>query len=74
LGRTAQGDEASSVDEAQAVAVFRFVHVMGGHEHRGSLRGQGENQVPEFPTGDGIHTAGGFVQEEDLRVVKDGAA
>ena len=72
--RRAQGDEFAAVHDAEAVAVFGLLHVVCGHENRDALSGQRVDQVPELAPAVGVDAGRGLVEEEDGRLVQDGAA
>lgn len=69
----AADDEFGEVDVADVAAAFGFVHVMGGDEEGHAEAGELEEEVPEFAAGDGVDAGGGFVEEEDLGLVHEGA-
>ena len=73
LPRCPLHDDASAVDKGQTVAVLRLVHVVGGHEDGAPFLGQGVQEVPESAPRDGVHAGCGFVQEEHLRLMENGA-
>ena len=72
--RRVQRDELALADEADALAQFRFVHVVRGHEHRHAFLRHGVDEAPELAAADGIDAGGRFIQEDDLRLVDDGAS
>ena len=67
LGRAA-GDQLAAIDQPQAVAVFRLVHVVRGDEDGHALAGQLVDQVPELAAADRIDARGRLVEEEDRRL------
>src|ERR1700757_4140867 len=70
----AESDEPRHIDVADAAATLGLVHVVGGDEEGDSLGGQEEEEVPQRAAGNGINSRRGFVEEDDLRRVDDGAA
>ena len=68
------GDDFSEVDHGESVAVFGFVHVVGGEQEGDSeFTGEEADDFPESFAGEGIDAAGGFVEEEDVGQVDHGA-
>ncbi len=65
--------QASGVDQGQAVAVLGLVEVVGGHEDRDAAAGHLVDEGPEAPPREGVHSAGGLVEEHHLRLVEDRA-
>ncbi len=47
LARAAHGDQPSGIDERDAIAVFRLIHVVGRDEDRDAFGRQVVDQVPE---------------------------
>src|SRR5262249_9456596 len=45
------------------------IHIVGGHEQRDSLRGELEEDVPQFPARNRIDPRGRFIEEHDARLV-----
>ena len=62
------------VDQADAVTALRLVQVGGGHQDRDGLTGEAGQHVPELATGHRVHPRGGFIQQQHLRPVDQGAA
>lgn len=72
--RRAFGNEFSLLEESYDVAVFRFIHEMGGHKDSGPAAGnEAGEEVPEEAPRCGIDGGGGLVENEELRLVEDGA-
>ena len=69
----AERDHASAVHQRDAMAVFGFVHVVGGDENSVAGCGKLVDQVPETAPGDGIDAAGGLVQKQNGRLMQDRA-
>ena len=61
---------APAINQHQAIAVFRLVHVMGGHEHRDALAHHLLDQFPEFPARDGIDTRSRLVKKDNGRTMQ----
>jgi hypothetical protein len=61
------------VEEDYPVAALRFVQVGGRHQDRHPLRHHLVENEPEVPPGNGIHSEGGLVQQEDPGMVDEGA-
>ena len=53
IGR-AGGDELAAIDEADAVAVFCFVHEVGGDHDRHAALDEAVDVRPKLAAGDGI--------------------
>ena len=63
-------DDAAVVDEQQRVAhLAEFGEDVGGDEDRLALLGEDADEVLEFDPGLRVESGGGFVHDEDLRVV-----
>ena len=67
--QAAQRGDAPVHHDGDAVAVLRLVHVVGGDEHRRPAGGRLVDHLPELAAGDGVHAAGGLVEEDDARAV-----
>ena len=72
LFRAIQRFDAAIDHDRDAVAILGFVHIVGGDEDGDAAVGGRIDQAPELPPGDGVDAAGGFVEEDDGRVVDDG--
>ena len=72
--RHAQGDQLAAINQRQAMAVFRFVHVVRGDQNGMAGFGKLIDQVPEAAARDGIDARSGLVQKQDARGMHDGAA
>ena len=55
--------------DADALAVFGFVHVMGRDQDRDATLGQTVDEIPESPAGIGIDAAGRLIQEQQPGLV-----
>ena len=62
------------VHKANPVAVLGFIHVMSGDENGRPLRGELVNQVPELTPRHRVDAAGRLIQEQERRLVDQGAA
>src|SRR4029077_2713177 len=69
----AVGDELAVINVGDVTAALGFVHVVGGNEEGDAVTGKLEQQVPELTPRDGIDARGGFVEEQQLRLVQHGA-
>src|SRR6185437_1459680 len=69
-----QRDHLSRIHQRDPMAVFGFVHVVGGDEYSVALGGELINQIPERSPGDWIHATGRLVQEENRRLMQNRAA
>ena len=76
LGGGAGGEHLAVVHRHQPVVVFRLFHVGGGHQHThaGALAADGRDQIPEALAGERVDAGGGLVQDQQVRVVDQGAA
>ena len=66
--------ELAGVDQRDPVAPLGFVQIVGRDQHGDAGLGEIVNQAPELPPRQGIDAAGRLVEEENRRLVKDGAA
>ena len=56
-----------------AIAAFRFVHVVGGNQNGHAFEGEVVDFVPEVPPGLRVHACRGLIQQEELWIVhRDG--
>lgn len=72
-GRSVARDDASFVDDRDAMRQeFNLREGMRREQQGGAAVAQNFSfqEVPEFHGGDGVQAAGGFIQEEDARLVK----
>ena len=74
LFRRSECDQLPPVYEPQPVAVLCLVHVMGGDEDGNPLSGHVVDQVPEVPAAHRIDAGGRLIQEDDGRLMEDGAS
>ena len=76
FGGRACCQETAAVHGHQPVEPARLLHVGGGHEHAHPrpARADAVDQVPELAAGERVHAGGGFVEDEQVRVVDEGAA
>jgi hypothetical protein len=73
LARGAHGDDAAFIDDCHAVAeFFGLFDVVGGHQDGALLAAQVEDEFVDFEARLGVEAGGGFIEEEDLWVVKHG--
>ena len=70
----ADRDELPAVDQPQAVAILRLVHVVGRHEDRDPPAGLLVDQIPEAAPRQRVDPGGRLVEKDDWGLVKDGAA
>src|SRR5438552_2938909 len=69
-----EGDEEVGVVEVGGGgAAFGVVHVVGGVEEGDAAVGEVEEEVPELAACDGVDAGGGFVEEDDVGLVDEGA-
>ncbi len=69
-----QGDDAAVVDDRDAVAQrIGFEHVMGGQQDGLLFRLQVQDHLAELARPDRVQAEGGFIQEQDVRVVQQRA-
>ncbi len=61
------------MDERDAVTALGLVEVVRRHQHRHAGLRQRVDQAPELPPRQRIDAAGRLVEEEDRRLVQDGA-
>src|SRR5438093_2740063 len=73
LGWGALRLEVAAREERQPVEPLRLVHVMGGDDDGGALRGEPADDAPEQAPRGRVHARGRLVEEQDARVVKRGA-
>ena len=72
LGRCANCADSTRNHDRDAVAVLRFVHVMGCDKDSRS-RGRGfVDELPELPARDGIDAARWLIEKDDPGLVKQG--
>src|SRR6186713_818627 len=69
FGDGSVGEHFSIEDVSEAVAAFGFVHVVRGDEDGEAAGGEGVDLFPEVAAGFGVYACGGFVEEQELRVV-----
>ena len=74
LGGRAERDHLAAIHQREAVAILGFVHVVGADEDGVAGGGKLIDQIPEGAAGDGVDAGGGFVQEQNGRLMQDGAA
>ena len=74
--RAAVGKDSAVVHGQQLLELFGFVDVGGGHQHShaGIFGAQFAHQCPELAAGKRIDAGGGFVQNQQVGVVHQGAA
>ena len=65
----ADREEPAVVDEPDPVAAFRFLHVVRRHEERHPFFLERVDLRPDLPSGHRVHAGGGFVEEQDARIV-----
>ena len=70
------GQYLARIHHHQPVKSLRFVHVSGGHHHTHvrSAHAYALNQIPKLRAGQRVYTSGGFIQNQQIRVVYQGAA
>ena len=71
VGRTPFGDQFARGHQAEAIALLRFLEVVGGHQNGGAGVGQPIDHRPEGAAGQRIHSGGRFVKEKDARLMQD---
>src|SRR5689334_17225251 len=69
----AECNYAAPVHQTDPVAVFRVVHMMCGHKNGVARSRKILDQIPKNAARDGIDTRGWFIQEQDRRLVQNGA-
>ncbi len=69
-GGRIDGGEPSLVDDAEPVAVFRFVHEVAGDQDGHAGVRQRADARPELAARQRIDAGGGFVEEQDVRSVQ----
>src|SRR5260221_7178321 len=74
LTRSIQRDEPPLADEADALAQFRLVHVMGRDQYRHALLCHVINQSPEITPTDWIDPRCWLIQKDNFGTVNDGTA
>ena len=70
------GQDLARVHRHQEIEAGRLLHVGGGHQHaqiRAALT-QAVHQFPEAAPGQGVHAGGGLVEDQQVRLVDEGAA
>ena len=72
--RRVERDDAAVIEQGHVVAALGLVHVGRGDEHGNALGDHLVDDEPEVAARDGIHAERGFVEQEDLRLVDEGAA
>src|SRR6516164_8128938 len=72
--RGAIGKKLAEIDVRHLAAALGFVHIVCGHEKRDALSRQFEQQVPQLTARHGIDAGGGFIEEDQLRLVQQRAA
>ncbi len=74
--RRAGGQHAPLIHGHQPIEACRFLHVGGGHQHAhaGPAGADAIDEFPELSAGQGIHTGGGLVEDQQVRVVDERAA
>ena len=74
--RVAVGEDLAVVHGQQLLELFGFVDVGGGHQHghAGVFGAQFAHQCPELAAGKRVDAGGGFVQNQQVGVVHQGAA
>ena len=68
-----EGHQPSRVHQGDPAAVLRLVQVVRGDDDGDAPAGEPVDEAPELAPGDGVHAAGGLVQEEEAGPVEDGA-
>src|SRR5258706_4115536 len=74
LGGRSESDGLAAIHQRDAMAILGFVDVMRGDEDGAAGGGELIDQIPKTAARDGVDAASGFVEEENRRVVQDGAA
>ncbi len=72
LPRRALRHEPPAIEDGEAVAALRFVHVVRRHEDRGAAIDQLEQAFPEIATALRIDCAGRLVEQQQLGLVERG--
>jgi hypothetical protein len=62
------------LDDRNPLTVLRLVEVVRRHEHCDAARGKRVDETPESPARKRVDTAGGLIEKDDGRFVKDRAA
>ena len=74
LGGRAERREPAGVNQRDAMAALRFVEIVRRHEHRHAFLRERVDETPELAARQRIDAARRLVEEEDRRLVEDGAA
>ncbi len=69
-----EGDDSPAVEERDPVAALRLVHVGRGDEHGDALGDHLVDDEPQVAPRDGVDAERRLVEEQDLRLVDEGAA
>jgi hypothetical protein len=70
-GGGAGGDELAVIEDGEAVAVFGFVHEVGGDEDGDAIALADFQEVfPEVDAGTGVEAGAGFIEQQDARAVE----
>ena len=64
--RRPAGDQLAAINQPDTVAVFRFVHKVGGDHHRDPFFYHAVDVQPELTAGEGIDAGGGFVEKQNV--------
>ena len=71
LSRTIHGLYPAIYHDADAVAVFGFVHIVGGYKYGNALSRGLIYHIPELTACYGINPSGRLVQEDNFGAVED---